>query len=305
MSSHKVAILLRTKNRPLFLRRALDCLKRQSFQDFRIHIINDGGDMNALRDCVAEQSAPWGERLSCVDLPRSVGRSKALALALAVSDEPYILIHDDDDTLEPAFLAETVAYLEKDKAGFFAGITTSNYDVYEHVEDGRIITDRKTDQYGLKSGAVVDYSLYLSHAYVVMPITFLFRRSALAVAGDVETRLDYVEDHDLFIRIMLAGEIGIIGDFLCSYHHRLAAGGANDTSWHEVPYDYSITYKNSVIRKAIQGGDRLRQLQAGFIQSNHLERHYMMQLQQQVAQLQEGFVSLSNMMMELLPHLKR
>lgn len=305
MSSHKVAVLLRTKNRPVFLRRALDCLKKQSFQDFRIHVINDGGDPALLRECVAEQGTMWGDRLSCVDLPQSVGRSKALALALAVSDEPYILIHDDDDTLEPDFLAETVAYLERDRTGFYAGVTTSNYDVYEHLEDGCIITDGKTDQYGRKNGSLVDYSLYLSHAYIVMPITFLFRRAALAVAGGVETRLDYVEDHDLFLRIMMAGEIGILEDFLCSYHHRRSTGGGNDTSQHEVPYDYELAYKNSIIRKAIQGGDRLRQVQADFIQANHLGRSQLGQLSQQVAQLQEGFATLSQVMVELLGQIRR
>lgn len=305
MSSHKVAILLRTKNRPIFLRRALDCLRKQSFQDFRIYVINDGGDPARLRACVAEQEAAWGGRLSCVDLPRSVGRSRALALALAVSDEPYILIHDDDDTLEPAFLAETVAYLERDRTGFYAGVTTSNYDVHEHVEDGRIVTDVKTDQYGRKNGSLVDYSLYLSHMYIIMPITFLFRRAALAVAGGVETRLDYVEDHDLFLRIMMAGEIGILEECLCSYHHRRLTGDASDTSRHEVSHDYELAYKNSIIRKAIQGGDRLRQMQAGFIQGNHLGRSQLGQLSRQVAQLQEGFASLSQVMVELLGQIRR
>ncbi|CDG33045.1 MULTISPECIES: glycosyltransferase family 2 protein [Acetobacteraceae] len=305
MSSYKVAILLRTKNRPVFLRRALETLRAQSFQDFRIHIINDGGDMAALRACVAECGPSWGERLSCVDLPRSVGRSKALALALAVSDEPYILIHDDDDTLEPSFLAETVAFLERDGTGFYAGVTTSNYDVYERIEDGRIITDRKTDQFGRKSGSLVDYGLYLSHMYVIMPITFLFRRAALAVAGGVETRLDYVEDHDLFLRVMMAGEVGILEECLCSYHHRLATGDANDASQHEVTHDYELAYKNGIIRKAMQGGDRLRQMQAGFIQGNHLGRSQLGQLSRQVAQLQEGFASLSQVMVELLGHIRR
>lgn len=305
MSSHKVAILLRTRNRPLFLRRALESLRRQSFQDFRIHVINDGGDLTELQRCVEAHGTVWGDRLSCVDLPRSVGRSKALALALAVSDEPYILIHDDDDTLEPSFLAETVAYLERDEVGFYAGVTTSNYDVYEHVEDGRIMTDRKTDQYGMKTGTIMDYGLYLSHMCVVMPITFLFRRSALAIAGEVETRLDYVEDHDLFLRIMMAGEVGIIGAFLCSYHHRSQTGDANDSSRHEVQHDYELAYKNSIIRKAIQGGDRLKQLQAGFIQSHHLGRAQLGQLSQQVVQLQEGFASMSQVLVQLLEHIRR
>ncbi|MCX5618085.1 glycosyltransferase [Bombella sp. TMW 2.2543] len=305
MSPYKVAVLLRTKNRPIFLRRALESLHRQSFQDFRIHVINDGGDLTELRHCVEAHGAVWGDRLSCVDLPRSVGRSKALALALAVSEEPYILIHDDDDTLEPAFLAETVAYLERDEVGFYAGVTTSNYDVYEHLEDDCIITDRKTDQYGLKTGTIMDYGLYLSHICVVMPITFLFRRSALAVAGEVETRLDYVEDHDLFLRIMMAGEIGIIGAFLCSYHHRRQTGDDNDTSKHEVQHDYALAYKNSIIRKAIQGGDALKQLQAGFIQSHHLGRAQLGQLSQQVVQLQEGFASMSQVLVQLLEHIRR
>ncbi len=305
MSAYKVAVVVRTKNRPLFLQRALEGLQRQSFQDFRIHLINDGGDPAAVRDCVAAQGSWWGERLSCVDLPYSVGRGKALALAFAASDEPYILIHDDDDTLEPAFLEETVAYLERDQARFFAGVVTSNYDVYEHVEGEHIVVDNKTDQYGKRCGSIVDYSLYLSYLSVVMPIAFLFRRTALAEAGGVDAELNYVEDHDLFIRIMLAGEIGIIQESLCSYHHRQEAGNASDASRYEVAYDYVLAYKNQTIRKAIRGGSRFKEMQAYVMQSSHQERFLLGQLSQQVAQLQEGFGSLTQLLGEVLGRLGR
>lgn len=305
MQPYKVAILIRTKNRLPFLRRAVKTLMAQSFQSFKLYIVNDGGDEAGIRQCLEEHGLFYGDRALCVSLPMSTGRGSALSIGLSMAREEYLLIHDDDDTLEPSFLEKTVGFLEKDRSHFFAGVTTSNYDVYEHVEGDEIIIDRRTDQLGGKSGSMIDYSLYLAHACIVMPITLLFRRSAFLSAGNANTMMSYVEDHDLFLRLMRYGEIGIIPEFLCSYHQRPSTGSAYDLSRDEVSYSYEMAYKNSVIRDALNGKSSLKNMQAYFINHNHLDRYYMGQLSQQVGQLQEAFSEMSQLMKAVLTHLSR
>ena len=44
MPSPTVAVLVRTKDRPRFLRRALANIAEQTFTDYTVCVINDGGD---------------------------------------------------------------------------------------------------------------------------------------------------------------------------------------------------------------------------------------------------------------------
>lgn len=291
---YKVAIILRTKNRPLFLARALESMRRQSFQDFRIYIINDGGDADEVAR-IAAQFGPYEEdRVVHVDLPVSGGRGQAMSIGLGLVKEAYVHIHDDDDTLEPEFYARTVAYLDDDVAGTFVGVTTSSYDIVEHMEDGRIVFDNRFDVYGRKEGTIVDYSLFLSHVSLLSTITTLFRRSAVAGSHGVDTTLPYVEDQDFFQRLMMAGEVGIIPDFLANYHQRpFVTGGPEDKSETDFKYDAVMAYTNNVVREAIRGRGKMRELQAAFIQNSRQGHRYAAPLSHQVSQLQQQCGQLS------------
>lgn len=44
MDYAKISVLIRTKNRHSFLQRCLRYIAQQSYQNFRIYILNDGGD---------------------------------------------------------------------------------------------------------------------------------------------------------------------------------------------------------------------------------------------------------------------
>ena len=58
MSSPTVAILVRTKDRPRFLSRALENIAQQTFTDYTVCVINDGGDEQATRTVI--EASPLG-----------------------------------------------------------------------------------------------------------------------------------------------------------------------------------------------------------------------------------------------------
>ena len=58
MSSPTVAILVRTKDRPRFLSRALENIAQQTFTDYTVCVINDGGDEQAT--CAVIEASPAG-----------------------------------------------------------------------------------------------------------------------------------------------------------------------------------------------------------------------------------------------------
>ena len=58
-----VAIIVRTKNRPQFLTRALANIAEQTYQDYAVYVVNDGGDRaeaerSVAASPVADKSTP-------------------------------------------------------------------------------------------------------------------------------------------------------------------------------------------------------------------------------------------------------
>lgn len=301
----KVGIIIRTKNRPIFLKRALESVSSQTFSNWHIYIINDGGNAEELKPILQPYEKKFSEKITSINLPISYGRGGAMSLGIGVATEDYILIHDDDDTLEPLFLEKTVSYLDADKDDVFCGVTTSNYDVYEYVDGDRIITKEKTDTGGQKTGTLVDVSIYLSHIGVILPITFLFRRKLIDLSGNVNTNMQHYEDYDLFIRLIMRGEIGIIQDFLCSYHHREPTGTASDTSRHEKKFDYHLAYRNNVIRNAINNGGNLTDFQATFIHGKSINSHYTNQILNHMQALGMSIIAMSKAISEIAAKIEK
>lgn len=295
----KVAIILRTKNRPIFVKRAIQSIIGQTFKDWKVYVINDGGDniSNVIKKCVTPEE--W-EKFVFVDLPFSSGRGGALSIGLNICMEEYVHIHDDDDTLEPDFLERTCQYLENDKNDIFVGVATSNYDVLEELKDDRIVVCEKTDRGGLKVGSIIDYSLYLSHIGVVLPICFLFKRKFLKSVGGVDINMNQMEDYDLFLRLMQYGEIGIISDFLCSYHQRRPTGSVADNSRHEKNYDYHVEYRNNIIRDAIENKSSLKSLQSHFIHGRTINDFHTHHLMVQMNNLTKSFTEMTQILSEIL-----
>lgn len=55
-----VAVITRTQNRPLMLRRALATLSEQTFSDYRVWVINDGGDKECVEQTEVRQVSEFG-----------------------------------------------------------------------------------------------------------------------------------------------------------------------------------------------------------------------------------------------------
>ena len=105
----KVAIITRTKDRPLFLARAIESVTHQTFTDFSHIIVNDGGDKAIIEAAVerAKHSTQVFHRDEASNAPDTIFNESIDRI-----DSEYFVIHDDDDTWHPEFLAQTVAKLD-------------------------------------------------------------------------------------------------------------------------------------------------------------------------------------------------
>lgn len=92
------SVVIPSRNRPVLLRKAVDSVTSQTFDDFEIIIVNDGSDEEseqALHELAAESA-----KISVVTLrryPRGHGQSYAINSGAWASQGQYVTFLDDDD----------------------------------------------------------------------------------------------------------------------------------------------------------------------------------------------------------------
>src|ERR1051326_496569 len=138
MKIPKVAIITRTRDRPVFLRRAVNSVLSQSFNDWIHVIVNDGGGQPPIDSLAREFSEQYGDRLRVIHRAESSGMEAASNIGISSSDSDYLLIHDDDDTLDPNFLAKCVGYLDAPPHESIRGVVTHAITIEERLVGGEI-----------------------------------------------------------------------------------------------------------------------------------------------------------------------
>lgn len=212
----KIAVITRTKDRPLFLRRCADDLIGQQFHDLSWVIVNDGGNPGPVDQVMAYAQ---GHGLDCtvVHLEQNVGVGEAANVGIRQSNSQYIHLHDDDDTLEPCFYRTLCTYLDKDINGRFGGVVCSANRVDELVSDDRIRQTSKRPLHHSKSATHIADILTRNQ---FSPISFVYRRSCLETIGHYDSSLPVLEDWDFNIRFLMHFDIASVYEYLANYHFR-------------------------------------------------------------------------------------
>lgn len=251
----RVGILVRTKNRNLTLDQALNGIVRQTFGDWHIRLLNDGGDEASVQECVAKYQGVLNGRITIYSTNSSVGRGGALAQLLHSAREDYILIHDDDDTIEPEFLATTIAVLDDVSNNHCCAVVTSNYDVQATIDGQSIHVLNIVAEGGKKANSYVDFMDFIKAPFGLFTTnSCLFRRKTCLPYIHIITDMNYHEDKTLFKYMMLDGEFKTIEPHLSSYYHYKNVRKEYDqtNSFNEIS---GILENNHNMRNAIKNSD--------------------------------------------------
>ena len=102
----RVSVVIPTRNRPELVRRAVESVLAQTYQDFEIIVVIDGPD-SATEAALREIADP---RLHVLPLPESQGGSDARNAGIAASTGEWVAFLDDDDEWLPERLARQLAH---------------------------------------------------------------------------------------------------------------------------------------------------------------------------------------------------
>ena len=217
IANKKVAIITRTKNRPQFLRRAIESVRRQTYKHYVHVILNDGGDKAAVEAVLKE--LPDNQRL-VIHNKQSVGLAAALNQAIQASEGDYICILDDDDTWHLDRLSIGVESMES--MGSRANIIPMEIVVEGIDRDGNPVEIERMPHPESWCGEV---SLYKqAHRNYLSNGAIMYERSLYDELGGYDETLPTAEDWDFGIRMILATDVEqvISRDALMYYNQRPA-----------------------------------------------------------------------------------
>ncbi len=246
----RVAVLMRTRNRPVLLARALGSVLAQRHEDWHLVVVNDGGDPAAVDALVARHDTGFDGRVSVLHHPHALGMEAASNAALAEAGRhgafAHVAVHDDDDTWHPAFLQRTTGFLALAGNADKAAVLTHWTVVRERLEADGVVEDGRDpgpfDASAVELGAMLARNRF-------PPISLLLRRAAVDAAGPFNAAMPVLGDWDYNLRVLLLGDIGVVPERLAFYHQRLASGQPDyantDPGRHAVT---GASYRNSRLR---------------------------------------------------------
>ncbi|MBI4773316.1 MAG: glycosyltransferase [Deltaproteobacteria bacterium] len=187
-----VSIIVRTKNRPKLLLRAISSIASQDYRPIEVVLVNDGG---AQPDPEAVRQAASGATIEVVSHERSKGRAQAANAGLAKARGEFICFLDDDDEFLPDHVS-TLAGVLKDLD--FKVAYSDCQPVYTSYDADR----RSFSDHRLKPMISVDPDPELLYHENYIPfICLMVTREALDKAGSLDTNFELYEDWDFVLRL--------------------------------------------------------------------------------------------------------
>jgi glycosyltransferase involved in cell wall biosynthesis len=193
-----VTIVIPTYNRVEWLGATLDSVAAQTFTDFEVVVVDDGST-----DGTREYIASRPERILYAWQPNQ-GVAEARNHGLRVLHSEFVAFLDSDDLWEPAFLEEAVGQLcrQPNLALVFSRFTSMDV-------AGRILVSHNKRPFG------GDVTQELFNSTFIHTSAVVARAHAIRDAGGFDSRLSHNEDYDLWLRLSLRHEFGLIPKPLC------------------------------------------------------------------------------------------
>lgn len=214
----KVAVITRTKNRNILLKRAIESVSNQTFSEWIMVIVNDGGNPDEVEKLIDSLNPEIKMKIKRVHNPESLGMEAASNKGIKSVDSKYVIIHDDDDSWHPQFLERTVKELESNKLPEYKGVVTFSTRIIEKIEN-ETVSIQYSEPYNTWLESI---SLYrMAAGNVFPPISFLFERSVFEEIGYFREDLPVLGDWDFNLRFLEKYNVLLIKEELALYHHRL------------------------------------------------------------------------------------
>jgi len=222
-----VAVITRTKDRPLLLKRAIESVLSQTYPYWIHVIVDDSTDPDSVDSLIAGYRDQYQRRVQVIHNPSSRGIAAAANQGLISVRADYVVIHDDDDSWSPDFLRQSISALRywQNKLPSVRGVITYCDKVIERIEGNCVITEKvEPFNHWLKPG-IIPFDVVLQQN-PIPPVCFLHEREVYDEIGGYNEELPVLEDWEFYIRFLAKYDIAVHPVVLAFYHNRLSPLGA-------------------------------------------------------------------------------
>lgn len=218
MKNAKVAIITRTKNRIILLKRAIESVQKQTMTNWVMSIVNDGGNIEELDAYLSTLPSEFMKKVVVCHNEKSLGMEAASNVGIMNTNSEYVIIHDDDDSWDEKFLEKTVNYLDYTEFSDCKGVVTHSIRVIENIENEKV-TILESEPFNTWMNWISLFRMAAGNTFP--PISFLYRREVFDEIGMYDESLPVLGDWDFNLRFLEKYEIFVLHETLANYHHRV------------------------------------------------------------------------------------
>lgn len=222
-SSPQISVLMSVFNeKERYLKKALDSILRQNFENFEFLIINDEStDKRCLE--ILDEYAKKDSRIQLFRNETNLGLAKSLNLGLKKAQGKYIARIDSDDMADTRRLEKQFEFMEKNPNHALCGSWSQLID-----ETDKIIGKKKfpTDYAKIKKNLL--FFNFFTHS------SLFFRKDIATNLNGYAEDLKKAQDYDFLLKVSARYPIANLPEFLCL--HRLhsksiSAQGKKEQEW--------------------------------------------------------------------------
>ena len=206
----KVDVIIPAYNAARFLPAAIDSVEAQTFDDWRILLVDDGSTDNTAQ-IVAPYQKRLGPKLVYIK-QANAGASAARNAAIRNSSAEFLALLDADDVWLPWRLVESLkSFADRPQAGL-------SYGMIQYIDQEGKTTEWKDRRQKNAEGWIVT-QIYTRKLNLPCP-TLTFRRQCVEEVGLFDESMRATEDRDLWLRIAQRYEVAFVERVIA--HYRLS-----------------------------------------------------------------------------------
>lgn len=246
----KVTIIIPNYNGKHFMEPCLASLKEQTCQDYKVLVVD-----NASTDGSLEYMKEHYPKIEVIALDKNYGFSKAVNVGIQHSTTPYVILLNNDTTVDPHYVEEMVKAIERSPRIF--SVSSKMIQMY-HPE----LIDSAGDLYTLLgwgvcrgTGRPVSNYTEADEIFTACAGAAIYRRSAFSKIGYFdENHFAYLEDIDVGYRAKIYGYKNTYCPTALVYHVGSGTSGSKYNSFKvklSARNNIYLNYKNMPILQLI------------------------------------------------------
>ena len=197
-----MSVVMTVFNAEKHLNESLRSLSNQVMEDWDLVVVENGSS-DSTAEILSKYTDP---RIRVINLPKNIGRTPALNVAVVSASAEYVAVLDADDLSHPLRLKQQIEFLD---AHPDVGLVGSWAEFIDEV--GSFVS--------LKKGPTSHQEIVQAMATrnPIVHSTVMFRRDLMKRIGGYDETLVYAQDFGMLLEFARISRIAIIPEILCSW----------------------------------------------------------------------------------------